>query len=176
MPLPESATLAVVTPLDDFHPLPPRIDPVAVTLIDPLTGAVVCATKVTLMGMLCPGLSLIGKTNPGVLKLLPLRLTCVIVSPVLPELSNATGLVCETPTATGPNVRLVGLAVRLNTLGVLAVAVSPLRLVRAAAPIRACALTEGGVAAKTALPKTTIIMMKSNFTTRFGLATRNLNL
>jgi hypothetical protein len=156
--------------------LPPRVDPVAVTLIVPLTEAVVCAANVTLMGMFCPALSLIGNTSPGVLKLLPLRLTCVMVSAVLPEFSNATGLVCETPTATGPNVRLVGVAVRLTTLGVLAVVVSPLRLVRAAAPIRACVLRERGVAAKTALLKTTVIMMKSNFTTRFGRATRNLNL
>jgi hypothetical protein len=75
VPLPESATLAVVTPLDDFHPLPPRVDPVAVTLIDPLTGEVVWATKVRLIIMLCPALSLIGKTRPGVVKLSPLRLT-----------------------------------------------------------------------------------------------------
>jgi hypothetical protein len=147
-----------------------------VTFINPFTEVVVCATNVTFMEMLWPALSLIGKTKPGVLKLLLLRLTCVTVSAVLPELSNATGLVCEAPTAMGPKVKLVGLAVRLTTLGVLAVVVSPLRVLRAAAPIRARVLRERGVAAKTVLPKTTITIMKTNRATRLDRASKNLNL
>ena len=173
MPLPENATLAVVTPLDDFHPLPPRVDPVAVTLIDPFVEVVVCAINITLMGMLCPALSLIGKTRPGVVKLSPLRLTWVMVSAVSPELDSDTDLVCEAPSVTGPNVKLAGLAVRLRTLDVLAAA-SPLRLVRAAAAKKAREDRDG--AAFTAPLKMRMEMRSAIVANRFGRASRTFNL
>jgi hypothetical protein len=96
-----------------------------------------------------------------------------MVSAVSPELDSATGLVCEAPNVTGPNVKLVGLAVRLRTFDVLAAA-SPLRLVRAAAAKRGREDRDG--AASTALLRMRIEMRSAIVANRFGRASRTFNL
>ena len=93
-------------------------------------------------------------------------------SAVSPELDSAMGLVCEAPSVTGPNVKLAGLAVRLETLDVLTAA-SPLRLVRVAAAKRAREDRDG--AATTALLRMRIKMRSAVVANRFGRASRLFN-
>ena len=97
----------------------------------------------------------------------------MMFSAVSPELDSAMGLVCEAPSATGPKVKLAGLAVRLKTFDVLTAA-SPLRLVRAAAAKRAGEDRDG--AATTVVSRMRIKMRSAVVANRFGRASRIFNL
>ena len=60
---------------------------------------------------LCPGVSVSGKLNPVVLKLLPVTLACPMLRVVPPALVTVCDFFEFVPTATLPKLRLVGLAV-----------------------------------------------------------------
>ena len=171
-PAPDRATVAETKLLDPLLPFTPREDAVAVTTTVPATVFADCGTKVTFIATLCPAFNLIGRLSPLVEKPSPLRVTCVIFRAVVPEFESVAASVWDVPTGIAPKLREVGVADSLITR----VPLSVLPLVPPAATASAGTSREDTGTANASLQKMTRQMMKNNFASRLGRASRNVNL